>query len=75
MRARRNTLRPMSLAAYRLAVLDGISRYRELTPDEQREVVTQAQRVRAYEKRRTRYATDASYRDSELERRAALRAG
>lgn len=58
----------MTRTASRLAALDAISRERELTDAEQREVLRLAHLERQCARRRERYASDPAYRETVLRR-------
>lgn len=65
----------MTHAARRLAELDRIARQRPLTDDEQREVMLRARQERRNITRRLQYWINPDYRDAQVRRVRAYRAG
>ncbi len=63
----------MTKTAARLAQLDTISRERELTDEEQRELMLMAKRERRNRVRKSRYWIDPSYRQQHVDRMRAYR--
>lgn len=65
----------MTYAERRLAELDALSRERELTDAEQREVMLRAKQDRRNRTRKQRYWIDPDYRAQHVSRMRAVRSG